>query len=79
MSKYARLDAFSRGQIVAYDDAGWSVKQITLRVRKPSGRRATVRGVRATIAKAAAEPDWRGARVGGSGGPNLVTCECVTE
>ena len=68
MSKYARLDAFSRGQIVAYDDAGWSVKQITLRVRKPSGRRAIVRGVRATIAKAAAEPDWRGARVGGSGG-----------
>ena len=28
MTKYGRLDAFSRGQIVAYDHAGWSATQI---------------------------------------------------
>ena len=69
MTKYARLDAFARGQIVALAKAGWRAARIRRTVRKPNGRRATVQAVRRTIRKAARDPQWRGGRVPAGGRP----------
>lgn len=60
MSKFARLDPFARGQIIAFARAGWKIQQICQAVRKKDGKKPTSRAIKATLAKARANPKWRG-------------------
>lgn len=65
---FSRLDAFARGQIVALGNEGLPPTQIARKVRKKDGTRPQLRAVQKTIAKAKAEPRWRGENAAGGPG-----------
>ena len=62
VKKHARMDVWGRAQVVALGAAGWAPKAIRNKVWKPIGSKATSRAVRDILAKAAANPAWRGER-----------------
>lgn len=73
MGKFARLDAFARGQIVALAREGFGPKEIAKKVRKKNKQPPTIRAVRDTVAKSNANPSWRGENgPGGPGRPSLL-------
>ena len=69
MGKYARLDAFTRGQIVGLRQAGKTRGEITRLVRKKDGKRPTVRSVDNVLSKKKADPTWHGEDSSAGGRP----------
>ena len=70
----SRLDAFARGQIVAYAEARVPVVTIAKKVLKKDGTRPKPRAVRKTIRKAKLNPSWRGENSpGGPGRPSTLS------
>ena len=55
---YARLDPFTRGQVVGFRTAGVPMVDIPARVTKKDGAHPSLRAVEAVVAKAAAGPAW---------------------
>ena len=68
-----RLDAWARGQIVAYAKAGMAPVKIARKVRKADGTLPKVRSVQKTICKAKADPSWRGQNSAAGGRPPILS------
>ena len=66
-SKFARLDVWAHAQIVILAKEGVKPQSIRRKVRKTDGTMPTPRAVRDTIAKARADPEWRGQNKAGPG------------
>lgn len=73
VKKHARLDVWSRAQIVAFARAGWAKTKIRGQVRKPNGAKPTLRTVQGVVAKATKDPTWRGQRQWSGGRPKTLT------
>ncbi len=60
MGKYARLDAFTRGQIWGLRQAGKDRPQIRRLVKKKDGKHPTLRTVDNVLSKKKGDPSWHG-------------------
>ena len=70
---YARLDPFTRGQIVAYRKAGVLMKDIPAMVTKKDALPPSLRAVEAVVHKAGADPAWRGENSKAGGRPQKLS------
>ena len=67
-TSFARMDAFALGQIVAFAGEGrLKAPAIRKKAKKKDGLAPIPHAVRDAIAKAAADPEWRGGQPGGPG------------
>jgi hypothetical protein len=64
---YARLDAFARGQILAYHASGKSRDEICSLVTKTDGLNPQIRAVNYIVSKKRKQPDWRGESIAEGG------------
>ena len=69
----AQLDAFARGQIVAYKKAGWGPEEIASAVRKKDGTHPCERMVQKVLAKARRTRRWRGQDSKAGGRPSKLS------
>ena len=72
-TSFARLDAFTRGQIVGLRQEGATRASIVKRVKKLDGTRPSIRAVDAVLAKKAASPAWHGEDSSAGGRPRTLT------
>ena len=67
-SKFTRLDAWARGQIIILSKQGYKAPAIRSLVTKPDGKtNPCVRAVRDTLAHHEKDPSWRGENPAGPG------------
>lgn len=74
---FARLDAFARGQISALARQGQTSPMIRKAVRKKDGQMPSDRAVRGIVAKALANPKWRGEHGAGPGRPATISAKVL--
>jgi len=72
---YARLDPFTRGQVVGLRNAGVPVAHIPGRVAKRDGSNPSLRAVTAVLAKAAGDPAWHGEDSAAGGRPPKLSAK----
>ena len=72
MGKFARLDAFARGQIVPLCGEGVKPRDVVKKVKKTNGKPPTPRAVRDVVKAHKANPEWRGEHPGGPGRKRLI-------
>ena len=72
MGKFARLDRFARGQIVALCGEGIKPRDVVKKVIKTDGKRPTPRAVRDCVKAHEANPKWRGEHPAGPGRKRLI-------
>ena len=69
----AKLDPFDIGQIKAHAKHGLSAPQIAELVFKTDGENPSKQAVHDVLAKLDSDPEWRGDRAEGSGGPRKTS------
>ena len=72
---FSRFSSFARGKIVGKAEEGVTEERIRDTVRKKDGTRGSVRGIRAVVAKARADPAWDGQDSRAGGRPCALTAE----